>query len=191
MSNDVTVKVNEAQLAKLMHGLGKLQTQLPTHQVAALQRTGDYLADKMRGHAEPMNLDRKVYKSIGWKETHGVVRGMVTGKSSSIVIGPGARGQMPIHAPLMETGWSGGWWPNMTRLAAWAGRRIPNIQPRQVFYIARAMARRGALSRTNPRAHGEEGYHYVQKTWETDGNAALQKVLDGGFGEVKSTLDEI
>jgi hypothetical protein len=177
-------------LDKLTRGLERLQKQLPTHQVAGTRRGGEYLKAKMIHHAKPMYLDGKVEKSIGWAETHGVSGGIVGGRTTTLVVGPGASGPMPRHAPLMESGWTQGW-PNITRIGQWAQRRIPSIEPREVFYIARALAAHGALSPRNPRAQGETGYEYVRKTFEMDGDAAEKMVLDETFGHIKSTLDGI
>lgn len=182
---------NQSQLKSILDGLDKLQKQLPSNQVAAQRRSGQYLAEKMRGKAAKMKYDGVIEKSIDWREEHGVAGGHVLGKTSVVVIGPGAKSTMPIHAPLMEAGSTKGWWPNMSRLGAWAARRIPMITTRQVYFIARSMAIKGMLSERNPRAGGDKGYHYVVDTFNAEGNPALQKVLDEGFGKVKSTLDGI
>jgi len=195
MSQQFDAHVNEHDFRQLVNGISRLQGQLPTHQVAGLRKAGEYMKQAMRSHAKPMYFTGRVDQAIGWAESHEVVAGSVVGKSTVVVIGPGARGGreggMPPEAPLMEAGWKQKSIPNMGRMRAWASQRIPGITPREVWYIARALRARGALSERNPRAHGDRGYFYVQATFDDEGQRALDELNASGFALTASILKSI
>lgn len=183
-------RVVPSDLAAFDAAIKKLEKQLPTHQLNALRQAANTLVPAMQRHARPMNYKGVVVRSIGARQTRDVVAGVVTGKAISMSIGPGVNGSMPIHAPLMEDGWSGGWRPNYGRIKAWAQTRIPGITGRQVAYIVRAIERVGAMSPRNPRTGGDRGYRYVQKTYDNEGKTALAKLHAQGFNFVASILKE-
>lgn len=184
------IEIVPSDLAAFEKGIKDLEHQLPTHQVNALRQAANALVPAMQRHARPMNYKGNVEKSIGAAETRDVVSGIVTGKAISMAVGPGVGRTMPIHAPLMEEGWRGGWRPNYGRIKAWAQTRIPGITGRQVAYIVRAIERVGAMSPRNPRTKGDKGYYYVQKTYENEGKVALDKLQAQGFKFVASILKE-
>lgn len=168
--------IDQGDLHDLQEGLGRLIHHLPTHNVAALRRAGTFVESGMKRRAQVFQIEGHIVRSIGATPVK------LSAATWRLEVGPGASGQpAPIYAPLQETGWKQGKFPPTLRIMNWAARRFGAISVRQAFFIARAIARRGALSPHNPRAHGEPGYYYIAETIKHEGEQAHQELLDAGF----------
>lgn len=173
-------EIDQGDLAVLKTRLHNLVAHLPSHNVAALRRTGEFVEAGMKRRAQAFQLEGQIVRSIGVSPVK-----ISQGPYWSVEIGPGAKGTpVPVHASLMEEGWKQGKFPPTLRIMNWAARRFGAISVRQAFFIARAIARRGALSPNNPRAHGDKGYHYVFDTFMNEGREGQEHLWALGFDYV-------